>query len=294
MLGEMLTLLAAFCWAAGANLYKVGLRSMSPIKLNLVRSCAAAVFLLVFVLALDKGEYFLLLLTPSAIYLIAASLVGWALGDTLYLVSLKHIGVSRAVPLTYSYPLFLVPMSMFVLQEPFTLNIAAGTVLIVLAVWLLSGQKKLQLDGSAELGFIAGILTAFCWALGVALFKLIVAVFDPIFTAFFKILIVLPFLAAYLKVLGSQGAPSSAAVPKRSEVVSAILGGLVSVGLGDMIYLVGLSLTQANIAVPLGSSTPIFSVMLAAVFMKERITIRSTLSSILVVVGAILLLSPVR
>ncbi|MEM0456420.1 MAG: DMT family transporter [Nitrososphaerota archaeon] len=292
MLGEMLTLSAALCWAAGANLYKVGLRSMSPIKLNLVRSCAAAILLLVFVLVLDKSKYFLLLYTPSAVYLIAASLIGWALGDTLYLISLKHIGVSHAVPLTYSYPLFLVPLSIFVLREQLTPNIAVGTVLIVLAVWLLSGQKKLQLEGSTKLGFIAGILTAICWALGVTLFKLIVEVFDPVFAAFFKILIVLPFLAAYLKILGHQDS-SSVVPPKRSEVIAAILGGLISVGLGDMIYLVGLSLTQANTAVPLGSSTPIFSAILAAVFLKERLTRRTIISSILVVVGATLLLSPI-
>ncbi|MCL7398625.1 MAG: DMT family transporter [Thaumarchaeota archaeon] len=293
MIGEALTLTAALCWAVGANLYKVGLRSMDPIKLNLVRSCAAAAILLIFVLVWDKSGYFLLLYTPSAAYLIAASLIGWALGDTLYLISLKHIGVSHAVPLTYSYPLFLVPMSMFILREQFTPNVAAGTVLIVLAVWLLSGQEKLQLDGSAKLGFIAGVLTAVCWALGVTLFKLVVEVFDPVFTAFFKILIVLPFLAAYLKVFGSRD--SSPVVPqKRSEVIAAMLGGIISVGLGDMIYLVGLSLTQANTAVPLGSSTPIFSAILAAIFLKERLTSRSAISSVLVVLGAILLLSPIR
>ena len=293
MIGETLTLTAALCWAAGANLYKVGLRNMGPIKLNLVRSCAAAAILLIFVLAWNKGGYFLLLHTPSAAYLIAASLIGWALGDTLYLISLKHIGVAHAVPLTYSYPLFLVPMSMFILREPFTLNIAAGTVLIVLAVWLLSGQGKLQLNGSAKLGFIAGVSTAICWALGVTLFKLIVESFDPVFAAFFKILIVLPFLAAYLKVFGSRDS-SSLAPPKMSEVIAAMMGGIISVGLGDMIYLVGLSLTQANTAVPLGSSTPIFSAILAAIFLKERLTSRSIISSVLVVLGAILLLSPIR
>ena len=280
MIGETLTLTAALCWAAGANLYKVGLRNMGPIKLNLVRSCAAAAILLIFVLAWNKGGYFLLLHTPSAAYLIAASLIGWALGDTLYLISLKHIGVAHAVPLTYSYPLFLAPMSMFILREPFTLNIAAGTVLIVLAVWLLSGQGKLQLNGSAKLGFIAGVSTAICWALGVTLFKLIVESFDPVFAAFFKILIVLPFLAAYLKVFGSRDS-SSLAPPKMSEVIAAMMGGIISVGLGDMIYLVGLSLTQANTAVPLGSSTPIFS----AIFLKERLTSRSIISSVLVVAG---------
>ncbi|MCS7135764.1 MAG: DMT family transporter [Nitrososphaerota archaeon] len=293
MLGETLTLAAALCWAAGASLYKIGLRNMSPIKLNLVRSCAAAILLLIFVLVLDKSKYFLLLCTPSAAYLLAASLIGWALGDTLYLISLKHIGVSHAVPLTYSYPLFLVPMSIFILREPFTLNIAAGTILIVLAVWLLGGQRKLQFEGSAKLGFIAGILTAICWASGVTLFKLIVESFDPVFAAFFKILVVLPFLAAYLKILGRRDSSPDVS-PKKSEVVAAILGGLVSVGLGDMIYLVGLSLTQANTAVPLGSSTPIFSAVLAAIFLKEKLTKRSIISSVLVVFGATLLLGPIR
>jgi uncharacterized membrane protein len=70
--------------------------------LNLVRSLSAALVLFAFAELLGRSSCFLLLDLNSMTYLIIASLVGWALGDTLYFAGLKWIGVSRAVPLTYS------------------------------------------------------------------------------------------------------------------------------------------------------------------------------------------------
>jgi drug/metabolite transporter (DMT)-like permease len=72
-------------------------------------------------------------------YLIIASLVGWALGGTLYFAGLKWISVSRAVPLAYSYPLFTPPFSIAICER-LTANIAIGSFAIVAALWLISGS----------------------------------------------------------------------------------------------------------------------------------------------------------
>ncbi|RLF99869.1 MAG: hypothetical protein DRN49_03765 [Thaumarchaeota archaeon] len=108
MEGELLSLLAAFCWALGASIYKKSLSNVNPLVLNLFRSSSAAL-LLFLLLLLIHGLDHLSKLSPILIGLICfTSLITWGLGDSLYFLSLKIIGVGKTVPLTSSYPFFCV------------------------------------------------------------------------------------------------------------------------------------------------------------------------------------------
>jgi len=292
MLGEALVIAASFCWAVGANFYKGSLRKADPISLNLLRSSAAAVFLLIAALISGKMGYFLILDGASAMCLVGGALAGWAIGDTLYFLGLKWIGVSRAVPLTYAYPLFMIPLSILFLNEPLTANIILGTIAIVSAVWLISksGEDSSHaVSAKMRLGVVASIVAAFCWAVGATIFKLMMKTFDPIFIAFFKMLIILPFLAGYISI--SSGGFAQLSSLERHEILMAVAGGIIAVGFGDMIYLIGLNLTQANIAAPLGASTPIFAAAIAVAFLKEKPNLKVILGILLTVIGAALLIT---
>ena len=107
MLGEALTLLAAFCWSAGAGFYKRSMRSVDPVGLNLVRSIPATAFLFLMTLLSGGLDSFHKLDLAIAGQAVGASLISWLIGDTLYFLGLRSIGVSRAVPIAYSYPLFI-------------------------------------------------------------------------------------------------------------------------------------------------------------------------------------------
>lgn len=223
MLGEGLALLAAFCWATSAGFYKRSMKSVDPIGLNFVRSIPATVFLFLMVLIFGKLNFFSVLDPLQALYVIGASFVSWFLGDTLYFVGLKSIGVSRAVPVSYSYPLFLLPMSVWFLREPFGYEVLVGTAMIVSAIWLIS--RSLDSGGSRDMrrtGFAASILAAFFWAIGISSFKHLMDFIDPVFLAFFRMLVLLPPLGLYStlssstkkSVLGMKGKRSSS---RRSE-----------------------------------------------------------------------------
>jgi len=292
MLGEALAIGASLCWAIGANFYKDSLRKADPLSLNLIRSSAAALFLFAAMVILGKISYFSILDKTSIVYLVGGALAGWAIGDTLYFLGLKWIGVSRAVPLTYAYPLFMIPLSAIFLNEPLTVNILLGTIAIVSAVWFISksGESDPQAHSSKiKIGVAASILAAFCWAVGATIFKRMMTTFDPVFIAFFKMLVILPFLAGYIS-LSSNGFSQIRSLDKR-EILMAIAGGVIAVGFGDMIYLIGLSLTQANIAAPLGASTPIFAAVIAVAFLKEKPNLKVIFGIVLTVIGAALLIS---
>ena len=288
MLGEVLVVLAAFFWAVGASFYGESLRNIDPIKLNLIRSSAAAVFLFFVAFFFNRLSYFLALDPMMFSILLAASVLGWAVGDTLYFVSLKFIGVSKTAPLTYAYPLFIIPLSSFFLREKLTPGILAGTAAILSAVWLISRSKEEDVKSvRMKLGIAAALLAALFWAIDAVIFKFVMRELDPVFIAFFKIIAIMPFLLAYSALTRKN---SELKRLERRDVILAAIGGVFGVGVGDMSYLMGLSLTQANIAGPLAATTPMFAGILAAVFLKEKITLNVFLAMLLATVGAGLLM----
>ena len=111
MEGELLSLSAAFCWALGASIYKKSLSNVSPLILNLFRSSSAAMLIFLLLFPLQSLNHISKLSLSLAGLICFTSLVTWGLGDTLYFLGLKLIGVGKTVPMTYSYPLFVLPIS---------------------------------------------------------------------------------------------------------------------------------------------------------------------------------------
>lgn len=109
--------------------YKESMRNVNSIGLNFIRSIPATMFLLAMVLLLGSLDSFHMLDPAIATRAISASIISWLLGDTLYFLGLRGIGISRAVPLAYSYPVFLLLMSAWILGEPFTHGIILGTLM---------------------------------------------------------------------------------------------------------------------------------------------------------------------
>ncbi len=288
MLGEALALLAALCWAIGAGFYKSSMRSVNPIGLNFVRSIPAIAFLFLMTLVFGRLDSFGKLDPMLTLYVVGASIVSWLIGDTLYFLGLKSIGVSRTVPITYSYPLFLLPISMWFLREPFGYEILIGTLMIISAIWLISrslGSGEPEKRG--RIGLAASILAALCWAVGVASFKYLMSFIDPIFLSFFRMLVLLPLLGLYSML--SSSTKRSILGMRKKELLLAAIGGVIAVGFGDMIYLVGLDLTKANIVGPLTATTPVFAGIIAAVKLRERPNLETILGIALITVGAALL-----
>lgn len=290
MLGEALALLAALCWAAGAGLYKSSMRSADPMGLNFVRSIPATLFLFIAALFLGRLGSFSSLDLLTAGQIAGASIISWFLGDTLYFLGLKSIGVSRTVPIAYSYPLFLLPLSIWFLGEPFDYGILLGTIMIVAAIWLISRSIDPEdSGGSGRLGFTASLSASICWAIGVASFKYLMSFADPVFLAFFRMLLIIPLLGAYSVIRPSTR--RSIIGMSRREVFLAAVGGVIAVGLGDMIYLIGLDLAEASVVGPLTATTPLFAGLIAAVKLREKPSLETIIGIILITVGAALLTS---
>jgi len=114
--------------------------------------------------------------------------------------------------------------------------------------------------------------------------KRMATVFDPLFIAFFKILVVTPFLACHVAFSFNGFFKHSL---NAKELATALTRGAIAIGLGDMIYFIGLSLTQANVVAPLNVLTPTFAPLIAVLSLKEKPDLRTMISVFLVVIGIV-------
>ncbi|MFX1474811.1 MAG: EamA family transporter, partial [Promethearchaeota archaeon] len=176
ILGLAAAVIAAFCWAVSAALYKKGAANVSPITANVLRSTPALVALVIIGLLLNVYPLVCLLTLSDLWLIIGSSVFAFVIGDVLYFVSLQRIGISRATPLTAIYPLFVVVLQIVFLHEVVHALMIGAAVSAVMGVILLGSQ--LDPSKSAEsavtqrvlwVGAAAAIATAAAWSVSIVL-----------------------------------------------------------------------------------------------------------------------------
>jgi len=206
-------------------------------------------------------------------------------------LSLKLIGVSRAVPVTCTYPLFTLLFATLFFSEQITLFVLLGAVLIIAGIWLIS-QERGKSSGLARNVLFKGILVAFVtavvWAVSIAFMDEALALSElavldaavvvntvRLLATTFSLLAISPFFDrqfGFLKL-------------KRRTWVILALGGIVALGLGWVLLAVSLLDIPASYAVPISSVSPLFATLFGAFLLKERVTARIFVGSVFIVLG---------
>ena len=282
--------MAALCWAFGASLYKKAIRDMNPIKFNLIRSISVLIYAFSIVFILGKlGSVFNLDLSTITNMGISSILVLVA-GDTLYFIGLRTIGVTKTVPITYSYSILVVLLGAIILDEAITLQLILGTITIILGVWLVANKAldQTQQSNTSLLGVISSLGTVLCWGFGVVFFKIILDSNDPYILAAGRMLFLIPTLAI-LSIIPYRNKSNNRKL-SRIQLFLALLSGLISLGIGDNLLYLALDSTNTNIVAPLTSLTPIFSALIAIIFLGEKVSTKTIIATLLVTTGTMLLL----
>jgi DME family drug/metabolite transporter len=291
MIGELAALGAALCWTVSAALYKVALSDAKPVSANISRCISTTVFFIVCLGVTGRLQYLAALRVDSLLLAGLSGVIGLCVGDTLYMLSLKLIGVSRAVPVTCTYPLFTMLFATLFFSEQITLLVLLGTVLIVIGIWLIS-QEKDKSSGMRKNVLFKGVLVAFIaavvWGMSIAfmdealtLSKL--GVLDAAFVVntvrlsatTFSLLAISPFFDRQFGFLKLK---------KKTWVILA-LGGIVALGLGWVLLAISLLDIPISYAVPISSVSPLFATLSGAFLLKERVTTTIFVGSVFVVLG---------
>ncbi|MDP6510810.1 MAG: DMT family transporter, partial [Dehalococcoidia bacterium] len=194
MIGEYLALLSALAWATVGVVMAFLVRSMDPFTIVAVRLMLGSLFLSPIVLTMIVGGGLGPLPAGAVALLVASGVVSLGIGDSLYVASLPHIGVSRAHPISITlFPLFTFTIAATWLGEVITPSTLAGSALIIVGVILvmLSGRAKLRYPGPTSRGsrgMLLVLVAAALWAAGFGFLKLAVFDVDPVTAGYVRLL----------------------------------------------------------------------------------------------------------
>jgi drug/metabolite transporter (DMT)-like permease len=296
MMGELAALGAAICWTVSAIMYKEALLNAKPISANIMRCVSTSIILVAFLTAMGKFGVLMSLPTYAVVLACVSGIVGLGFGDTLYMISLKLIGVARAVPITCVYPLFNLLWAVFLVGEQVTLPVVLGAVTIVFGIWLLRQETDV---GTAETkkkilvkGVAYALATAVMWSVSITMIDMAVTL--PETSSLDHALAINTIRVAAIAVSLLVSAPIidrdfGFLKMQRKTLAALIFGGIVALGLGWFFLTYSFINTLESRAVPISSTTPLFSTLSAIIFLHERVTAKNALGSILIVVGIFLI-----
>lgn len=295
LLGEVAALGAAICWAVAPILYRQALFKVAPFSANIVRCTTNAIFMIIALFIFGWAGVLAELPMEALMLTITSGFIGLVIGDTLYMYGLRSIGVSRAVPLAATYPLFSLIWATFLLHQPVTLYAVVGASVILLGIWLLSREKS---GGSLHFkerivltGVAMSLLTALIWSVSLSIMDVVVSmpgvetlaanysvITVRIMSTTLFLLILAPLLdrnRGFLKV-------------SKKTILLLCIGGLVANAVGWLLMNYSFLNIVESQAVPISSTTPLFSALTAYVIFHEKRTVNNIFGAAIIVVGVIL------
>ncbi|MFB3888697.1 MAG: DMT family transporter [Candidatus Bathyarchaeia archaeon] len=295
LFGELAALGAAVCWAVAPILYRQALFHASPFSANIVRCATNAAVMVAVLVALGWAESLARLPLSVIAITVVSGFVGLFVGDTMYLYGLRSLGVSRAVPLAASYPLFSLIWAAL-LGQPVTAVAVLGAVVILFGIWLLSrGGSDATVHLKSRLvvtGVAICLLTAVVWSVSVTLMDVAVSLPGVVGAdANFAVVTVRIASVAVLFLALSPLLDRSRGFLKvqRGTLLQLLIGGLVANALGWFLMNYSFLNIAESQAVPISSTTPLFSAIAGFALFREKMTFGNTVGAAVVVAGIALL-----
>jgi len=286
--GEGLALLSGLAWAAAIIFFRVSGRKIQPLGLNLFKILFALALAALSLLVLGRP------LWPAApagdcALLFLSGLLGIAISDTLFFGALNRLGAGRTAVVDTLYSPFVVGLSTVLLDERLSLLQLLGIAFILSALLLVSretpGEKLPARD--LRLGILMGVLAMFTVALSIVIIKPMLGRSSVLWVTEMRLVGgAVPLLLIVL------------AHPRRREIVGPLfdrtnwpsivpggfLGGFVSL----VLWVGGMKYAFVAVAAALSQLNAVFVVLLAALFLKEKITPWRAAAVVLAFAGAYL------
>lgn len=290
--GETLALATAFVWAVAVVLFRVSGRKIHPIGLNLFKN-VLALLLMILTMAVLGRPFLPAVALETVGLLLLSGFLGIAVSDTLFFHSLNRLGASTVAIIDCFYSPFVIGMSFVLIGERLTGWQLVGAALVVSAVLTVSKEKRQEhTDGKNLLiGIVLGILAMFFVALGIVMVKPVLGTVSLFWATLVRLVggtvgvgLAVPFLRDRRKILR----PLLVKANWKAMVPASFLGSYLSL----ILWMGGMKYTQASVAAVLNQLNTIFIVIIAAIFLKERLTGWKIAAVVMAFIGAYLASAP--
>ncbi len=265
--------MAPLTWAFAVILFRVAGRDMGPLALNLLKNSVGLV-LLVLTLVVIGGQGWRETPLWDVGILIASGVVGLAMADTLFLWSLNLIGAARTAVVSAAYPVSVVAMSMVFLGERYAPLqwLGAGMVISALLLNAVPEKQRGSLGGrQLALGLGVGMLAMVLMSAGIVMAKPSLEGTGVVWASVLRLGggQVALMLAAALH--SGRRQHFSALVPSQSWRAG-LPASIIGTYLAYMLWLGGMKYADVSVAAVLNQLSIVYIAILAAVFLRERLT----------------------
>ena len=276
--GEAYALACGFLWAVNSLILRTQALKLQPRLVNMIR-CGAGGLLLCLALPLGGPLASLLQVTPLEWCLLFGSLLfGVVLGDTGYIAALREVGVSRTMPIAGTYPLATLLFEWVLFDHAAGPGLLAGSCLVVAGVVFMTSRPAAATEPptKAKVGVALALGAALCWGLSCALLKPASAHMSGIHANAVRMPLVV--LILFLSIALPSGLGTMRNLKTKSVLIVAA-SGAVGMGLVGILFVDALKDGSATKIVTLTSTSPLFALILAVVFLKEKLNARVLVGS---------------
>jgi len=290
VIGEVLAICTALCWATSPVIYRKTLVGVDLVVANLARAVPATMLLVMVFLGSGGLARVLTLDLRNLLLIIASVVTGQVLGDLLLFRSIIEIGASRSSAIFSTHPLFSMLLAFLLLNETPSWIILLGGFAIVAGLWLINlsmagGPKAWSTKSS--LSMLKALLGAGLWGSTTLILKIVVRDVSPLDTITLRMIVLSVIL---LLMIAMSGRMVRLKRLKKTDVYMLGLAGVVALALGNFLLYTALKLVGLSVAAPLSSVAPLFTTLFAVVFLKERVSGGQLIGMMSIFIGTLILM----
>ena len=155
MIGSLAAISAILCWTFACSIWRRESENLLPRQINIYKNSLASIFFLPVILSINWFSDI-----RSIFLLVISGIVGIAIGDTLYIHSLKSIGTRKTLSFEALTPIIATTLGTLSINETYPKKVWIGAVIVSFSLLMIVRQNTYQNDHSKETK-IFGILCAF-------------------------------------------------------------------------------------------------------------------------------------
>ena len=277
MIGTVYALSAALVWAGSSAILKFLTTRIDTLSLNTLRLSVASLLLLALIPLSGRGAEFINIPLISLVYLITSSVIGLAIGDTVYIKSLQFLDVSRAFPIAQcSYIVFAMFLAVAFLGESLTWVTGLGIFFVLLGIYLIVLTRKASAINSTPgrisgKGVVLTLVVGALWASATTILKLGVMGIDPLVAAAIRMPSATIVLLSFSLSQRKRGALQLRKYGSRSLAL-ALTSGLIDYSMGMVLFIMAIQSIGAGRTAVLASASPFFLLPFSVFILKEKLT----------------------
>lgn len=279
MLGEVLSVASAFFSAGSAIVSAKSLESVDPLNANVWRTFFAVLSMLPFAFATGEINDIARVDTSGLFIVIIAAILGFGIADTCLYKAITLIGISRSYTISYTYPFFTMFLAVLLLSERFLFRYFLGTAVIFMGVVIIFFGLNNDY-GKADLqGFMIALATSILYAFGAILVSVGLKSVSVVIANTIRFPVLFLFLLSI-----SRMRPMKSKIDRKRILLLAV-SGILGITLSGITYMFSIKMIGVSRASALGSTSPVWTSIMSILLLKEKMSVRVIISSILVVVG---------